>query len=211
MERALHSASDSLTLVAQQAMKPYKKVRGAGIKFRDMHLHMLPWPVAALRDLFDTEVELRITLCYFVEPSPGERGYAGPFTYASHGFRFALQNENESDENFRLRVNVGARDEEDDGNYIGDAAGWLLGPNNRNKGSLHHDRWTGSAAKLAARRHLAVYPIAGWWRSRPHLERAEKEARYSLIVSLHAPQIPIDLYAEIEHQMVPVPVVITTG
>lgn len=208
--RALYSAADSLTLITQQQIRPFQKVQGSGVKFRDMHLHSLPWPVETLRELFDTQVELRVTLSYFVEPSPGARGYSGPFAYASHGLRFALQGAEESDEDFRLRVNVSARDEDDNGNYEGDGVGWLLGPRSRNKGSLHSDRWEGTAAALAGRRHLAVYPVAGWWRYRPHLERVEKRARYALLVSIHAPAVAADLYAEIQQKIAtPVPIEIS--
>lgn len=206
-QRALYSAADSLTLIAQQDLRPFKKEKGKGIKFRDMHLHRLPWPVEALQELFDTQVELRVTLSYFVEPSPGMRGYSGPFVYASHGLRFELQGARESESDFRLRVNVAARDADDNGSYVGDARGWILGPHNRNKGSLHSDRWVGTATDLASRQHLAIFPVAGWWRTRPHLERVEKRARYALLVSVHAPAIETDLYAEIQQKIaVPIPI-----
>ena len=206
-ERALHSASNSLTLVTQETLRPYQKVKGQGTKFRDMHLHKLPWPIATLQELFDVEVQLRITLSYFIEPSPGERGYGGPFSYSSHGLRFSLQAENESDDEFRLRVNMAARDEEDDGSYVGESAGWLVGPNSRNKGSLHSDIWVGNAAALAGRHHIAIYPVVGWWRSRPHLERVDRKARYSLIVSIAAPTVTVDLYNEIS-QAIATPIAI---
>lgn len=199
-ELALHSLSNSLTLIAQDTLRPYRKGR-SGISFRDMHLHRLPWPIEALRNMFDTEVELRVTLSYFIEPSPGERGYSGPFTYASHGLRFALQASNESVEQFQNRVNVAARDEDDDGNYGGDAAGWLLGPMNRNKGSLHSDRWVGTAVELAGRANIAVFPIGGWWRYRPHLERFDKPSRYALLLSIRTPSVGTDLYTEIQQQI----------
>ncbi len=200
-ERAFHSAASSLTLVAQGELRPFRKERGSGVAFRDMHLHRLPWPVDALRELFDCEVELRVTLSYFIEPSPGERGYGGPFTYASHGLRFALQAQDESQEDFTRRVNVAARDEDDDGSYRGEAEGWLLGPTLRNRGSLHSDRWRGTAVELAGRSCLAVYPIGGWWRYRPHLERVNKGARYALILSIHSPAATVDLYSAIEQKI----------
>jgi len=199
-ELALHSLSNSLTLIAQDTLRPYRKTR-SGISFRDMHLHQLPWPTEVLQGMFDAEVELRVTLSYFIEPSPGERGYSGPFTYASHGLRFALQAANESVEQFKNRVNVAARDEDDDGNYGGDAAGWLLGPMNRNKGSLHSDRWVGNAAELAARANIAIFPIGGWWRYRPHLGRFDKSSRYALILSIRTPSVETDLYTAVQQQI----------
>jgi len=39
-----------------------------------MHLHDLPWPTEQLQALGGAQVTLRITLSYFIEPNPGERG-----------------------------------------------------------------------------------------------------------------------------------------
>jgi hypothetical protein len=45
-----------------------------------------------------------------------------------------------------------------------------------------------------------VHPVTGWWRERPHLGRYEKLAKYSLIVSIEAPQVEVDLYTPIATQ-----------
>jgi hypothetical protein len=45
-----------------------------------------------------------------------------------------------------------------------------------------------------------VYPVTGWWRERPHLGRFERAARYSLIVTIEAPEIEVDLYTPIMNQ-----------
>ncbi len=50
-------------------------------KSRHMNLHEFPWPRTQLEQLAETEVELRETLSYYVEPNPGERaGSAGTGT-----------------------------------------------------------------------------------------------------------------------------------
>src|SRR3546814_7093768 len=56
------------------ALLPFRK-DGSAIKTRDMNLHRLPWPRAELAALGELDVELRITLSYFIEPNPGERGW----------------------------------------------------------------------------------------------------------------------------------------
>ncbi|HCU65523.1 MAG TPA: hypothetical protein DF774_07185 [Rheinheimera sp.] len=84
---------------------------------------------------------------------------------------------------------------------------WLIGKKNRHKGSLHSDIWVGSAAELASRGVLAVYPSLGWWKTRPALERYGQRVRYSLIISIHAPDVDVDLYTPIAN-MIGVPVVI---
>ena len=86
---------------------------------------------------------------------------------------------------------------------------WRLGERQRHRGSLHQDIWEGTAADLASRGYLAVYPAMGWWRTRPKLERYDLPAHFSLIVSIRAPEIAIDLYSAVAAK-VQTPVVITT-
>ena len=76
--------------------------------------------------------------------------------------------------------------------------GWIVGPQNRHRGSLHADRWRGRANELADRGAIAVYPTLGWWRELKRHERFERSARYSLVVSILAPEATVDLYAAIE-------------
>src|SRR6185436_5211621 len=151
------------------------------------HVHALPWPKAVLEGLGETPVRLRVTLSYFIEPNPARRGWKNRHRYASHGLRFAVQKPAESVTNLRKRVNKDARDEEEGLGADGDADGWCLKPNLRGKGSLHHDRWRGTAAELAQRSHVAVYPVIGWWRERQALGRSESRARYALVVTIRTP------------------------
>jgi hypothetical protein len=46
-----------------------------------------------------------------------------------------------------------------------------------------------------------VYPGAGWWKSRPRFEHYNNAARYALIVSIHAPEIEVDLYNAVANQI----------
>ena len=61
--------------------------------------------------------------------------------------------------------------------------------------------WRGSAADLASRGHIGVYPALGWWRTRPALERYDRATRYALTVSIKAPETEIDLYSEVVNQI----------
>jgi hypothetical protein len=76
-------------------------------------------------------------------------------------------------------------------------AGWYFGQRLRNRGSLHSDIWEGTAADLASRHAIAVYPTGDWWREKPALQRADRHVRYALVVSLRAP-VQVDLYTPIE-------------
>lgn len=197
LERALWSASNSLTLITQDDLQPF-----TGKRSKDMKLHQLPWPRAELEQLGATEVELRVTLSYFIEPNPARRGWKDRHRYASHGLRFAVQKPAETPEKLRKRINKDARGAED-GKFgaEGDSDGWLLKPNLRAHGSLHHDRWRGTAAELARREHVAVYPVIGWWRERVALRRSESRARYALVVSIRTPPTPVDIYQAVVNRI----------
>lgn len=209
LERARWSAANSLTLIVEDALHPYKKVKGECIKTRDMHLHALPWPIDELEALGHTEVQMRVTLSYFIEPNPSARGTTSKFHYPSHRLRFDVRRAQESTEEFMARVNAKAVLEEDEQAVNPKDPNWLLGYQRRHKGSIHQDVWTGTAADLASRGHLAVYPAQGWWRTRPKLERYDLPARYTLIVSIRTPETNVDLYNAVAAQ-IPVPVAIET-
>ncbi len=199
--RALWSMSNSLTMVVEEQLHPFKR---EGIKqptLRDMHLHRLPWPLAELEELGATQVEMRVTLSYFIEPNPSERGIRSRYRYESHGLRFEVKRPLESEHDFRVRINAAARDEEEGTHTGGEDTGWVIGKQNRHKGSLHSDIWQGSAVDLASRGVLAVYPTVGWWKTRTRLERYDKAARYSLVVSIHAPEVQVDLYTAVANQI----------
>ncbi len=194
LERALWSAGDSLTLIVQDSVQPFYKTKD-GVKTKDMHLHALPWPNDALLDLGELNVSLRVTLSYFIEPNPGARGAGSKYSYQSHALRFEVRRPGESTKHFLSRINRLARDEEEGTSTAAPDPDWTVGDQLRRRGSLHSDVWNGSAAELADRGFVAVYPAAGWWRRRAKLQRYDRHARYALIVSIEAPESPIDLYA----------------
>lgn len=201
LERALYSASNSLTMIVQDQLQPYE--RGPkGVRTRDMHLHALPWPIDMLQALGDTEVTLRVSLSYFIEPNPGERGGIDKYAYQSHALRFAVRRPLETEAVFRGRINAQAAEEEQGlPAGTGPDGGWTIGERTRARGSLLSDSWTGTAAQLANRGQLAVFPAMGWWRNRPSLGRFERAAKYSLVVSIEAPTVEQDLYTSVAQQI----------
>jgi hypothetical protein len=213
LEKALWSAGNSLTLVVEDVVHPFQKVKGKGIVSRDMNLHALPWPKEQLLALPpDTQVEMCVTLSYFVEPNPSARGTSSKFHYPSHRLRFDVQRPlDATTEDFVARINAAA-EREDDGDPVDPKdPHWLLGDRQRHRGSVHKDIWQGTAAELANRGFIAVYPAKGWWRTRPAQERYDLPARYSLIVSIRTPGTDVDLYTPIAQQVaaraaVPIPV-----
>jgi hypothetical protein len=205
LTRSLLSAANDATMMVEDALLPFRK-DGSLIKTRDMNLHRLPWPRTELAVLGNLDVELRITLSYFIEPNPGERGWTRRHRYGSHNLRFAVKRSLETHDTFRARINKAAQDEEA-GQPPGSAGGddWVLGPI-RDRGSIHSDVWRGSAAALADRDAIGVFPISGWWKEKPALQRWERAARYALLVSIRAPEAQVDIYNSIATQLeVPVP------
>ncbi len=201
LPRALKSAANSLTMIIEDQLQPFYKQKGKGIKTRDMHLHELSWPYDVLQGLGDTPVIMTVTLSYFIEPNPSARGVKGRYSYQSHGLRFDVKRPLETTEQFRARINENARREEEASSAGEGDPDWAFGSDNRHRGSIHKDLWHGTAAALAERGVLAVYPAMGWWRSRQKLERFVSQARYSLVVSIETPETEIDLYAVVQNQI----------
>lgn len=198
LSRALGSLQNDVTMVIENDMQPFARVASA-VETKDLIVHELPWPRDELEALGETQVQLRITLSYFIEPNPGERGRSRRHSYASHGLRFALKPGDERLDVFVRRINAKA------GTRPPARAAetrWMLGPNLRNRGSLHADIWEGDAVELSQRDAIIVYPIGGWWRENPGYGRTDTRVRYSLIATLRT-AANIDLYTPITTMIEP--------
>jgi hypothetical protein len=196
LERALWSAENRLTLIAQEHTRPFDE-KGTRVNLKELQVYEFPWPIEALRELQEIQVELRVTLSYFIEPNPSERGHASRHSYQSHGLRFDVRGATETLSNFKKRLNKAARQEGERSPRGSDPSGWLVGSDARHRGSIHTDTWRGTAVDLANRQHLAVYPVTGWWKERKHLERWRRTIRYALVISIHAPEVDVDLYTPV--------------
>jgi hypothetical protein len=199
--RALQSASNDLTLIAEDELQPfYIENKGDQVKTKDMKLHKLPWPNEVLEELGEANVELKVTLSYFIEPNPGERGWAYKHRYASHGLRFKVKGSLETDDEFRWQINKAVRGEEEGKKSSSpDEKNWFLGPNTRDSGSMHSDTWRGTAVELSQKDAIAVYPVGGWWKEKKYLERYSQVSYYTLIVSIRVPEIDVDIYTPVDN------------
>ncbi|MEB8056093.1 S8 family peptidase [Pseudomonas fulva] len=211
--RAIWSAANSLTLVVEDKLRPFGRQGTKPATAKDMNLHNLPWPKQSLLDLGDAEVEMRVTLSYFIEPNPGviERGVSGRYRYESHGLRFEVSRESEDVTAFRQRINKKARAEEDGLPYVGSASDdrWCIGVRGRHRGSLHSDIWRGPASALAGLGLLGVYPAPGWWKTLVKKNRYNEDVRYSLVVSIKSQQTEIDLYNAVSTEIANRNVIVT--
>ena len=207
LDRALLCASNSLTLVAQNSIQPYDRKfkeeggrkKPVGYKTNEMHLYELPWPKEVLEELpAETEVGMRVTLSYFIEPGPGEIGWGDRYRYSSHLLRFDINSPGEDKDDFVNRINAAERDPDEKTTTSSAASFWTIGQA-RDKGSIHSDIWKGYASELATSNLIAVYPRIGWWRERAYLEKWNSSTRYSLIISIETPEtnletnVPIDI------------------
>lgn len=196
LQRALHSAQNAVTLLYQGEFQPFHMDKSE-IQTNHMNAHDLPWPIEVLQDLGEEEVTMRVTLSYFIEPSPGNVGWGVNHRYASHGLRFDVIRPTENLEGFKKRISRAFWNSPDRPTNAKETRGWVVGEAARKLGSLHSDWWTGSAATLARSGNLVVYPVSGWWRERKHLERYNQPARYSLIISIRSSKESVDLYTPI--------------
>lgn len=207
LTRAANSATDSLTLISQSTIRPFEHRDGSGAegKVREMNLHALPWPNDVLEGLGYTEVQMRVTLSYFIEPNPSNRGWSGRYQYPSHGLRFAVKRAEESTDEFRRRINKQARTPGDQvQSSASDSPQWFFGSNQQQSaGSLHTDIWTGTAADLASRGVLAVFPVSGWWKHNKQLNRSDAGVPYSLVVSIETPGVDADIWTPVYQQISP--------
>ena len=196
-ERAVMSARNDVTMIAQQEIQPFASLDGGrSAVFNEMHLYDLPWPKQALEALENEVVTMKVTLSYFIEPNISGKAATRPETYRSFGLRFAIKKRTETEAQFRTRVGAAQKKAGDE------AAGtesdcWLLGPKAVQAGSLHCDLWRGHAIDLAGHDAIAVYPVGGWWKTHLGQRRTSDKARYALTVSISAPAHQVDLYTEI--------------
>ena len=203
--KAVGCLQNSLTLIAEQEIQPFifeKKGKSKGDpKLNEMHLFKLPWPEDVLKAMGEAKVCLRITLSYFIDPSPGEIGWKDKYRYQSHGLRFDINLPTDKDGDFQKRINKDAREEDEQLNKVTSSDRWTLGSiaSGRNNGSIHSDFIENTtAAELASCNLIAVYPTAGWWKARPKQGSVECKTRYSLIVSLETPDQQVDIYTPVE-------------
>ena len=130
-------------------------------------------------------VAMKVTLSYYIEPAPEQKGWNNKYRYASSALRFEVINKNQTKDDFLKRINAEAREDEkkkDKGEGTAGSERWFLGKDNRDVGSIHSDTWTGMAVDLAESDYIAVYPVIGWWRERHNLNKYNEKIRYSLIV-----------------------------
>jgi hypothetical protein len=188
IHRASHSYRGRPTILVEDALRPAIPVEARRHE-REVHLIRLPLPDEALLALGEQEIEVSVTLSFFIEPNEANRS-----RYAGAMLRWDIQREAENEDAFHRRINKLQRHP----GYSDEARAypWEIGPDVRSRGSVQSDRCRTTAAWLAGGKTVAVFPVLGWWDG--HSKRTDAVVPYSLAITLDAGTADIDLYAAIE-------------
>lgn len=210
---ALNSGRNFCTLIIQDELQPFIKDE-SDIKTNEIKFYNLPWPVYALKEIPLEEVELKVTLSYFIEPNPKKINTRYSTTYSSCGLRFDSKAATEELEIFKKRINANEREElerdpneseqgkkKESGFPNPDSDQWVFGSKLRKYGSVHSDVWIGSAAQLAKKEVICVYPVGGWWRTRTKLKRYNNKIRFALLITIKTNNNSINIYNEIANKI----------
>jgi hypothetical protein len=209
LQKAIECKSNYLTFISEEIITPYKL--DGTVKTNKIHYYEFPWPSETLASLGETNVTLRVTLSYYIEPNPGDKGYSTKYSYQSTAIKFLLINPTEDFDNFKIRtnrINIESLKDElgvdklSEGDYDkNQEKRWFLGADTF-KGSIHSNFWRGSAAEIAVCNKLAVFPVAsGWWKQLKKQKKYDSQLRYSLVVSIETPENSADIYTEIANQI----------
>jgi len=193
--KAKYSANNSLTLIAEREIQPYKKDKSEG-KYNEYHLFNLPWPKEALEQLDEKDAKLTVTLSYYIEPNAGERRFATHYAYHSHQLDFELINRNETLDEFKVRISK-PDDETKDNRNKRNGVEWAIGKKANLKGSIRKDFITGTGRELSERNTLAIIPKNGWYKNLKRQKKHNEVVRYSLIISIETEETEIDLYTPV--------------
>ncbi len=187
---ASYSILERPTLILEEKIYSERKVGGG----REMHLVKLPMPDEELAALGDSEVEISVTLSYFIEPNESRFR-----RYQSAGLRWGIQRPLEDEDGFRKRINRLEREQAEGYENSSEDLPWEVGPQARSRGTVQSDRARVTAAELTGGRMIAVWPVAGWWRDRDL--REDVPIAYSLVVTIDAGEAEVDLYTPILNEI----------
>jgi hypothetical protein len=202
-ERAVSCSRSRATVYFEEEIQPFYNPKGKSIiETKEMIYFPLPIPKNELERMGESRVRLHVTLSYFIEPNPGRRGLAkSKFRYANCGLRFDLKSATESIDTFlanrskKIHQRLSQSKKGDRGKP---SKGWILGTSNQNRGSIHQDIWNGKAVELASRDGIVVFPVDGWWKLRPKLERWDGKQRFALVVTIETEDGGHDIFTAVE-------------
>lgn len=196
---AIASEDTAATFIFENELTPYQEGKDGNAIYKDMHFYDLPWPKDILLGMGAENVKMRVTLSYYIEPSPSQKGTYYKYRYQSTGLKFDVKTVNESKEQFIARHTTSSPVEDKSKNT---PERWFIGTDLRSKGTVQSDWFECSAAELATCNEIVVYPTNGWWKNRK-LENVDNKIKYSLVVTITTSETPIyDTIASLVKQKV---------
>lgn len=192
-QKALLGNESHVTFISEEIICPFVE-GGSQLKYGLMNLHEIPWPEDAMQQLHGTDVTMKVTLSYYIDPCPGARGKLRKYSYQSLRLKFDVIRPVETLDGFKGRISHVIEDENDQRTEteVGSLP-WFIGVQRRNQGSIISDTFTLTAAQMAKCRYIAVYPSSGWFKYK--ISKADAQIRYSLVVSVETPKQ--DIYTPI--------------
>ena len=187
---ALFSNEKCATYIFENHLKPYTEGDNCNI-YGQMHYYDLPWPKELLEEMGSEDVRIRITLSYYVKPSPGYTGRTNKYRYPSATLRFDLKTATETQEEFLCRRNKYEGEKTTDN----EPDRWNVKQQRRERGTVQSDWIKCTAADLAEMDKIVVFPGPGWWKNRK-LTNVDNVVSYSLIVAIETKET--DIYNAVE-------------
>lgn len=181
--RAMVSSDTNATYIVENVLIPFNDDR----TYRQMHFYALPWPKDLLLQMEDETVKLRVTLSYYIEPSPGFKSAYNKYRLASAGLAFDVKTPSETREQFIARKNMKEQVAESSKN---DSDRWEVGIQLRGTSTLQSDWFECTARELAECNEIGVYPQQGWWKFRK-IANVHNRIKYSLVVSIETSETEI--------------------
>lgn len=181
--KALSSDTTNATFVFENELTPYNENQ----TYNEMHFYDLPWPKDLLEQMDAETVKMKITLSYYIEPSPGFKSSYNKYRYASSALAFDVKTSLESREQFIARNN---KDQQVAENSNNDSARWKIGTKRRAVGTVQSDWFVCSARELAECGQIGVFPGNGWWKNRK-IANIDNRIKYSLVVSIESSETEI--------------------
>lgn len=181
--KAIASDNTNATFIIENSIVPYTEDQ----KYNEMHFYELPWPKELLEQMNGETVKMRVTLSYYIEPSPGFKSKYNKYNYASSALTFDVKNSLESREQFIARSNKQELVEKQSNS---NPSRWHIGAKRRAVGTVQSDWIECTAFELAQCNEIGIFPGSGWWKSRK-IANVDNAIKYSLIVSIMSSETEI--------------------
>ena len=181
--KALASDATNTTFVFENELIPYNEDG----TYKEMHFYELPWPKERLEQMDAENVRMKVTLSYYIEPSPGFKSKYNKYRYASSALAFDVKTSLETREQFIARNNQRQKVADRSQN---DSNRWHIGIMRRSIGTVQSDWFECSARELAECGQIGVFPGNGWWKYRK-ITNIDNKIKYSLVVSIESSETEI--------------------